>query len=275
MNRVFEASGRDKLLDWVIIMKRKLNALSRRYGTALQKHLGPSRLVGSSLEAAQGLGRQAVAMGLETLDMARIHEQALITFNGWMRTARAQRSKARGQKKAGSDRLSSVRRRARAFFAEAINPIEETHLTAREARVHLGEVSEALGRRTVELAAANRSLKQGIARRRMVEKALKASGGRSRKLLRESDRLQKHLRHLIHQILSANEDKRKDGSHKLKDEIAQTLLAINIRLLSLKEEASRNAKGLQKDIASTRRLVDKSMKSIKRFACEFGKHHET
>jgi signal transduction histidine kinase len=53
------------------------------------------------------------------------------------------------------------------------------------------------------------------------------------------------------------------------------LLGINVRLLSLKQDATVNAEELQKEIASTRRLVDKSMKSIKRFVREFGKHHET
>jgi hypothetical protein len=54
----------------------------------------------------------------------------------------------------------------------------------------------------------------------------------------------------------------------LRDEIAQTLLGINVRLISLKKEAA--AEGLQKEIASTRRLVLKSMKSIKGFARAVG-----
>src|SRR4029079_18268359 len=57
------------------MMKRKLIKLSRRYASALQKHLkaGPR----ASLEAARGLGREALAMGLETLDVARMHQGAL------------------------------------------------------------------------------------------------------------------------------------------------------------------------------------------------------
>jgi len=79
---------------------------------------------------------------------------------------------------------------------------------------------------------------------------------------------------LTHQILTAQEDKRKKISRDLQDEIAQTLLGINVRLLTLKKEAALNAEGFKKDIASTQRLVDKSVKTIKRFAREFGKHHE-
>jgi signal transduction histidine kinase len=93
--------------------------------------------------------------------------------------------------------------------------------------------------------------------------------------LEESRRLQKHLRDLTHKILTAQEDKRKKMSHDLQDEIAQTFLGINVRLLTLNKAAGINAQGFKKQIASTQRLVDMSVRSIKRFAREFGKHHET
>ena len=130
-------------------------------------------------------------------------------------------------------------------------------------------------RRTADLAASRRSLKQGIVRRKTVEQALKKSVEHSRKLLKESRDLQKHLQRLTHQILSAQENKRKRISRDLHDEIAQTLLGINVRLLTLKKEAANDASGLKKEIASTQQLVDKSVKSIKRFAREFGIHHRT
>ena len=57
---------------------------------------------------------------------------------------------------------------------------------------------------------------------------------------------------------------------ELQDEIAQTLLGINVRLLSLKQEARNNTKGLKNEIASTQRLVVKSAKSVRRVAREFG-----
>jgi signal transduction histidine kinase len=126
----------------------------------------------------------------------------------------------------------------------------------------------------MDLAASNRSLKQGIAQRKTVEQALKNRGEHFKKLLKESEALQKYLQHLTHQILSAQEDKRREISRDLQDEIAQTLLGINVRLLTLKKEAAVNAKGLQKEIASTQRLVDMSVNSLDRFAREFGKHYE-
>jgi signal transduction histidine kinase len=126
----------------------------------------------------------------------------------------------------------------------------------------------------VDLAASNRSLKQSIARRKVVEEALKKSGGQSAKLLEESRRLEQHLRQLTHRILTAQEDKRKKMSHDLQDEIAQTLLGINVRLLTLKKDAAASANGFKKDIAKTQKLVDKAGERIKRFAREIGNHDE-
>ena len=235
-------------------MKRKLTALSRRYVKALRKHLlqGPR----ASLQPAHDLGCQAAALDLETLDVARIHDGALAALEG-------SRSK------------DGFIKQAEIFFDEAITPIEETHRAALKANVRLSRLNQTLGRRTVDLAASHRFLKQDIVQRKTVEQALKKSGEHSRKLLKESRRLQKHLQRLTHQILLAQEDKRKKISRDLHDEIAQTLLGINVRLLTLKKEAAINAGELKKEIVSTQRLVDKSVTIIKRFAREFGIHNKT
>jgi signal transduction histidine kinase len=225
-------------------MKRKLTRLSRGYVTALRKHLkqGPR----ASLQPARGLGRQAVALGLETLDVARIHEAALASLE------------------VSSGRDGSIKR-AEMFFTEAITPIEKTHHAALKANTRLDRLNKAVGRRTVDLAAASRFLKQGIAERKSAEQALKKSAGHYERLVKESRRLQKHLRCLTHQILSAQEEERKKISRDLHDEIAQTLLGINVRLLTLKNGASANTEGLQKEIASTQRLVKESVKTMSRF----------
>jgi len=235
-------------------MKQKLTRLSQQYVTALRQHLkqGPR----ASLQPALGLGRQAAALDLETLDVAKIHERALAALEA-------------------SSSKDGIIKRAELFFAEAITPIEETHNAALKANVHLRKLRQTLGRRTVDLAASHRSLKRDIVQRKTAEHALKKSGKHSRNLLKESRDLQEHLQRLTHQILSAQEHKRKKISRDLHDEIAQTLLGINVRLLTLKRAAAINAGGLKKEIASTQRLVNKSVKSIKRFAREFGIHHRT
>jgi signal transduction histidine kinase len=232
-------------------MARKLNGLSQRYVAALRKHLkqGPR----SSLQPAQGLGRRAMALGLETLDLARFHEQALITLV------------LPGYSSGTRDRMI---RRAGTFFAEAITPIEKTHRTAQEANTHLQQMIQTLNQRSVELAASNRRLQQEIIERKSVEESLRKSERHYGHLLEQSRHMQEQLRRLSRQLLSAQEDERKMISRELHDEIAQTLTGINIRLASLKTGAMLHNKGLQKKISSTQRMVEKSVNIVHRFARE-------
>ena len=160
-------------------MKRELIGLSRRYLMALRQHLKQGPL--ATVDSARGFGRQAVAIGLETLDVARMHEEALAALEA-------------------SSSRDGIIKRAEMFFAEAITPIEKTHHAALKANVHLTQLNKTLGRRTVDLAATNRSLKQRIAQRKAAEEALKKRGAHSAKLLKESRELQKHLQHLTHRF---------------------------------------------------------------------------
>lgn len=229
-------------------MKQKLIGLSQRYVTALREHLKPGS--SGSFQPALRLGRQAVAFGLETLDLARVHEHALTLL------------KTSGVK-------NGLIKRAEVFFAEAITPIVETHRAAQQSKTDLNRLNETLGRRTAELAVTNRQLQRGIVQRKGVEAALKLSGARYSKLLQDSLKLQEGLRHLTHRVLAAQEVERRKISHELQDEIAQTLLGINVRLLTLKKEARNNTQGLKNEIASTQRLVVDSAKSVRRVAREF------
>ena len=229
-------------------MKQELIGLSQRYVTALQKHLkqGPR----ASLQPALGVGRRAVALGLETLELALMHQRALATL---------ELSKSK----------DGEIKRAEMFFTEALTPIVETHRAARQSKMELDRLNVTLNRRTLELAAANRQLQRGILRRKSVEGALKKSGTHYTKLLKESLQLQEGLRQLTRQVLASQEEERRKISLELQNEIAQTLLGINVRLISLKQEARNNTKGLKNEIASTQRLVIKSAKSVRRVAREF------
>jgi signal transduction histidine kinase len=71
---------------------------------------------------------------------------------------------------------------------------------------------------------------------------------------------------LSRQILSAQEDERRRISRELHDVIAQTLTGINIRLATLKKEASVSTNGLDRNIARTQRLVEKSVNLVHEFA---------
>ena len=232
-------------------MTRKLTRLSRRYVAALRKYLKQGRR--ASLQPARRLGRQAMTYGLETLDLARIHEQALITL--------VLPSDSPGARDA-------MVWRAGIFFAEAITPIEKSHRTAREANVHFGQLNQTLRQRSADLAVSNRQLKREILQRKTVEQSLRKSEEHYGRLLEQSQRMQEQLRHLTRQLLLAQEEERKKISRELHDEIAQTLTGINVRLASLKTEAAHNTKGLQSKISSAQRMVEKSVDIVHRFARE-------
>lgn len=225
--------------------------LSQRYVAALRKHLKQGSRAIPPFGTALGLGHEAVALGLGTLELARIHERALVTL---------ELSKSK----------NGLLKRTEVFFTEAITPIVGTHRAARESRITLNRLNEMLGQRTEELAATNRQLQRGVVRRKVMEDAFEKNGKHHDKCLEESLQLQKRLRRLTHRVLAAQEDERKNISRELQDEIGQTLLGINVRLLSLKQEARSNTKGLKNEIASAQRLVVKSAKSVRRVAREFG-----
>jgi signal transduction histidine kinase len=232
-------------------MKTKFLLVSRLYQAALQKHLNQGRH--ASLESARGLGSKALAAGLQTLDLAKVHEHILVTkvlpgCSGFKRAA--------------------LIKQAGVFFAVAITRIEKTQRGEQETTARLKEFVETLSQRTVELAASNLELSLEITQRKAVEEALKKSERHYSKLLEQSDGLQEQLRRLSRQILSAQEDERKKISRELHDVIAQTLTGINIRLASLKKDAALNARGLDRNIDLTQRLVQHSVDIVHRFARE-------
>lgn len=222
--------------------------LARRYQGALREHLKTDS--GIVVPTAVRLGRQSIAFGLDTLGLARIHEQALAALGL-------------------ADARNGIIKRAEIFFTEVIGPVVETHRAGRESKTQLHRLNKTLNRRTIELAATNRQLQRGIRRRKSVENALKKSGVQYSRLLRDSLQLQEGLRQLTHEVFTAQEAERKKISRELQDEIGQTLLGISVRLLSLKQEARTNTKGLKNEIASTQKLVLESAKSVRRVAREF------
>jgi PAS domain S-box-containing protein len=128
--------------------------------------------------------------------------------------------------------------------------------------------AEEAQRRAEVLADSNLELRREIIRRQKVEESLRQSEQHQCRLLEQSHLMQEKLRHLSRQVLRAQEDERKRISRELHDVIAQTLTGINIRLATLKKEASVNTKGLARNIARTQRLVEKSVDLVHRFALE-------
>ena len=232
-------------------MKSRLFKLSRRYQDALRTQVKQGRK--ASLAAARGVGSQALAAGLQTLDLAKLHEQTLV--------AELLPGVPAG-KRAGLIKQAGV------FFAEAVLSLEQPRASTQEAADHLRKIIETLSQRTVELAASNLELGLEVVQRKAAEAALKKSERHYSDLLAKSDQLQEQLRQLSRQILSAQEEERLEISRELHDVIAQTLTGINVRLAALSKAAAANTKGLDRNIARTQRLVEKSVEIVHRFARE-------
>jgi hypothetical protein len=241
------------LLPWIVLMKIfPLNRLSDKYLAALRAESEQSPQAG--LLEARNIGRAAVAAGLETLDLARIHQQALTQLL------------SQDVPVATREDLTA---RAAAFFTEAITPIEETHRAARQTSADLTHLHKTLDERTSDLADASRDLLEQVAARAADETALEHSQRASAELLKSSRDLEKHLRAITHEILSAAEVERRRMSLQLNDEIAQILLGIHIRILALKKDVAADHSDLTRKIADTQLLVEDSAKVISRLVHEF------
>lgn len=221
------------------------------YQSALRNHLrkGPR----ASLRPTQNLGRQAMHLGLETLDLVRIHEQVL------MQLARPDDSSAS---------RSAMVRQAGTFFAAVITPIEELHRTAVDANRRLEQLTRTLCQRTMDLTASNQRLKAETEQRRVAEESFKKSEQHYAHLLEQSRQMQDQLRLLSRQLLSAQEEERKKISRELHDVIAQTLTSINVRLAALRKEATLSTKDIERSIERTQKLVKNSVDIVHRFARE-------
>jgi signal transduction histidine kinase len=204
-----------------------------------------------SAKRTELLGKKAIAEGLETLDIANIHGETLVALMP-INCTEAVRKK--------TIKLAGI------FFLEVITPIEKTHRAMTEGYALLKVSNESLRQRTIELTASNTSLKVEVAQRKAAEQSLKISERNQRVLLKDARQMQLRLRHLSHQVLSAQEAERKEISRELHDEIVQTLTGINVQLASLKIEAGVSRTKFTKHISYTQQLVEKSVDIVHRFA---------
>ncbi len=234
-----------------------LSLLSDQYLAALRLHLEPGHQ--ANLQPAHALGTVAVNLRLETLDLAKLHEQALT------------RLLLPDCSPGARDEMSA---RAEVFFTEAIVPIEKTHRFAQAAGADLRHMQQRLGQRTLDLADSHRDLKQGITQRMTAEAELERSKRISGQLLQESRRLERQLKDLTRQIMAADEVERKKMSLQLHDDIGQTLLGIHVRLLTLKKQVATRHVGLTEEIATTQQLVESAVTNINQLAHEIGISHE-
>ncbi len=231
-------------------MSPKSHDLVDQYLLALQAHLAQDAQ--ASLTPAAELGRLAVQMGLETLDLVQIHELAFVALM------------SPDHPPGGDD---GAVQKAGTFFRHALVPLVDGANSSRQAGLRAKQANGKTTRAAVAaLATAQKRLLREIDRRKVAEKALKESRRHHDKLLAEARVSQDQLRRLSHEILLAQEEERRHISRELHDEISQILTGINVRLAALKLEATANTGNLKKKIATTQRLVEKSVASVHRFA---------
>ena len=230
-------------------MKLKQAAFAKQYQSILRKYLQSRSDPG--LGVARRLGVRALALGLATLDLAKIHETALFAL----------------LIPQNSDEVrNGLVRRGVTFFTEAITPIEETHRGALEANLHLKEMLATLTKRTRELVSSRKELEREIRKCKIAENSLRDSEKSTRELLKKSQDMQQEMRLLSRRLLSVQEEERKRISRELHDVVAQTLTGINVQLSSLTMQSTADAESLETKIASTQRLVEESVETVHRFA---------
>ncbi|MFA7173890.1 MAG: histidine kinase [Kiritimatiellia bacterium] len=219
--------NRDKVAKW-----------ARRYQAALRRHL--MQKTPADLQPAVQLGEQAVELGLETLSLARHHEKALASLVLPLDSASA---------------LVAREEQARLFFTEMLIPVEKTSDTSLRLIARVNEVTEALRKCKEASSASARLLKENVVQRQEAEGALALSARTCTRLVEESNRLNALLRDQTHEKLVVQEKKRKARSIHLQDVVAQSLLAIDLRLLALRKSVEANTEKLSNELDETERMV--------------------
>jgi len=224
-------------------------AIAKCYLDALRLQLDAPRAGG--ITEARALGRDAMAAGCDTLELAQIHERALTALAPEYDFAKIR---------------NGLQRRTSRFFTEVLVPLEGAHRTTRESLAESRQSTEILRQNSAALAKSNRTLTRELARHRAREKAQKSDIKRNGQLLAQSRIMQAKLRSSNHQILRAQENERRKISQELHDEVVQTLVGINVHLATLGRAAAIGTRSLQTKIASIQQLVEKSVSAVHQFA---------
>ena len=112
------------------------------------------------------------------------------------------------------------------------------------------------------------ALAREVVRRKEGQRAIKATQRQHLALQLASHIMQRKLRLLTRQVISAQEEERKQISRELHDEVVQTLIGINVQLAALGKGASDGLHTLKEKIAITQKIVAKSVDAVHQFARE-------
>lgn len=233
-----------------------LSRLEGHYLKALRQYLHDK--TGKVL--SRRIGNRVVTIGLDTLDLVRMHEQAL--------------AKLLPAAVSTKEREAMIDSAAK-FFTEAVMPLEETHRIALEASAHLMEIIKVLRRRKKELVRSKRELKREVRCRKVSEVALKNSQITFYSLVSESKLVEVKLKAIAHQIMLKNERQKYLVSTRLREKTAQMLIGLHIRLLELKRELNDRRTSIKQEIAITQQLVKRFRQTIQRFLLAIAPTYES
>ncbi|MCE9637279.1 MAG: PAS domain S-box protein [Planctomycetes bacterium] len=122
--------------------------------------------------------------------------------------------------------------------------------------------------RAEALAIRNRELAEEIARREVLENALRESEREQVLLLARSRLMQEQLRELSHGILHAQESERKRVSRELHDNVAHAAIGINLHLEMLSRESTGKSTARKRKLAETKALLAEFVEVVHRFSRE-------
>lgn len=231
-------------------MTKSWSSLKKKYQRDLGNYLARGDEV--NLQRAYELGRVALNRGLGVFDMARLHQEALVSPAVFKKT-----------------KLDPVQqsRRVETFLLEALSPFEAAHRGFRKAWERLRQLNGDLEERNAELATTNKKLGEEIAERKRAEEALRETRDHYFRLFQQASSMEENLRLLSAKVLSAQEDERKRISRDLHDEIGQALTAVNVSVTMLKKQAGEDH-DFQRKVDEAQHLLMQTMETVHRFARE-------
>jgi hypothetical protein len=219
---------------------------TKRYQTALRRYL--QQEMPSNLKPALKLGQEAAALNLDIPSLARIHKKTL--------TGLKPNGESVATRKSWGDK-------AQLFFTETVVPIEKKHESSMTSAARLQRMNKILQKRRAESKNSALLLEQSVIKRQKAEAALDMSEKKLLKLGKESSQLNALLRKKTHEILKTQEQEKQKNNLLLLNEVAQALLAIDIRLLGLKKSTENNTRKFSKELDDTQRMMRESLATIK------------
>jgi len=223
-------------------------ALKAGYFDRLQTYLKPGGA--RSVRSAHAFGRASIKAGLTTVDVAIVHEQAVILLLS----------------ERGKPFSLAMFRRSGRFLLGSLLPFETERQRFSAHNLKLNLNNEYLRQHAQALVTGNKKLQREVKRREVSEDASAQAHVEINRHIKESTALQQRLRHLTHNALNAQEEDRRQISRDLHDAIMQTLVGINMELAALGAIEKVGQRSFRSKLARTQRLIQQSVGTVHRFA---------